>query len=196
MTRRACVAAIAILVLLFSEGCLFEPRKAEQPGQGTEDKWIVPNTSKDVFSNLKSGFASKNNSNYDRSLDPNFTFTPRPEDVANLPAGALDNWTKQVELDFLSRLKGDFPSKRTAQFGDENGKFEKEFTDEVGKAVFEGSYVITVDPGDGTPIQTYAGIARFTVMNGTQGWVLTAWEDLDINGNFATSGYLRGRLRS
>ena len=34
MTRRACVAAMAILVLLFSEGCLFEPRKAEQPGQG------------------------------------------------------------------------------------------------------------------------------------------------------------------
>ena len=195
MTRRACVAAMAILVLLFSEGCLFEPRKAEQPGQGDADKWIVPNAAKDVFRNLKSGFASKNNSNYERSLDPNFTFTPRPEDVANLPSGALDNWTKQVELDFLSRLKGDFPKQRSVQFGDENGKFEKESI-EVGKAEFEGSYSITLDPGDGTAIETYAGIARFTVINGTQGWVLTAWEDLDINGNYSTAGYLRGRLRS
>jgi hypothetical protein len=195
MTRRALMAVAAILVLLTSSGCIFEPRKAEQPGQGEEDKWIVPNTPKDVFRNLKSGFASKNNSNYDRSLDVNFAFTGRPEDVANLPAGALDNWTKDVELDFLSRLKGDYVGARMVQFGDENGKFEKEDI-EVGTAVFEGAYIITLDAGEGFDVETYAGIARFTVVNGTQGWVLTSWEDRDIDGNYSTGGYLRGRLRS
>jgi hypothetical protein len=194
MLRKAAIAGATMLILISSHGCIFEPRKAEQPGGGTEDKWIVPNAAKDVFVNLKSGFASKNNSNYDRSLDPAFVFVPRTEDVANLPSGALDDWTKQVELDFLTRLKGEYPKARNIQFGDADGNFEKENV-EVGRAVFEGSYIMTLDPGDGV-VQTYAGIARFTVVNGTQGWVLVSWEDLDVNGNHSTAGYLRGRLRS
>ena len=196
MMRRVLIAITALAVMISGHGCIFEPRKAQQPGQGGEDLWIVPNAPKDVFLNLASGLTSKNNSNYTRSLDPNFTFTPRPEDVGLVPSGALDNWTQQVEIDFLTRLKGDYPKERFIQFGDENGSFEKEYTDELGKAVYEGSYVITLDPGDGTPKQTYSGIARFTILQGTKGWALTAWEDIDINGNYSTSGYLRGTHRA
>ena len=195
MMRGTGMTVVAVLALLFSHGCLYEPRTAEQPGQGDADKWIVPNAPKDVFRNLTSGFVSRNNSNYDRSLDPTFIFIGRPEDIANLPPGALDGWTKSVELDFLTRLKGDYSVQRTIQFGDENGTFEKESI-EVGRAVFEGSYVMTLDAGEGFDVETYAGIARFVVINGTQGWVLTSWEDLDIYGNYSTGGYLRGRLRS
>ena len=54
---------------------------------------------------------------------------------------------------------------------------------------------MTVDPGDGN-VETYAGIARFIVVQGTLGWVLTEWRDLDMNGSFPTSGLLPSRRAS
>jgi hypothetical protein len=187
---------IAILALtLGAQGCIFSPRDPDPPSSGEEDTWIVPNTPKDVFLNLASGFASSKNSNYERSLDGTFQFEPRLEDEATLGQEVFENWTKDVELQWLTRVKGEYPGTRSVQFGDENGQFPIEDI-QTNRATFEGPYRIDVDLGDGGGSETYAGIARFVVINGSTGWVLTMWEDLDVNGNFPTSGYLRGTLRA
>lgn len=194
MWKRFIMIAL-ILEMAFSSGCIFEPRTPEPPGQGDEDPWVVPNSAKDVFLNLASGFSSQRDSNYERSLDPSFTFDPRDADVAQLGAAAFANWTVSVELEVLKRIKTLYVGARTIQFGDKNGKFEQEniFT---GWAEFQGSYMVTLDRGDGSEKETYAGIARFTVVQGTKGYVLTKWDDIDLNGNYPTSGALRGTLRA
>jgi hypothetical protein len=189
------LAAALVFAMLSTQGCIFNPRDAEPPDTEEQDPWIVPNTPKDVFLNLTSGVASSKNSNYERSLDPEFRFYPRPEDEASLGEAAFADWRKDVELEWLARVKDFYPGQRAIQFGDAQGRFAYEDI-QVGMATFEGQYLITLDPGDGGDVETYAGIARFIVVQGTQGWVLTEWRDLDVNGNFATSGYLRGTLRA
>ncbi|RJR29749.1 MAG: hypothetical protein C4574_03130 [Candidatus Latescibacterota bacterium] len=188
------LAAALVFATLSAPGCIFNPRDAEPPDTEEQDPWIVPNTAKDVFLNLTSGFASNKNSNFERSLDPVFHFYPRPEDETNLGSAVFADWTKDVELSWLTRVKEVYAGERTVQFGDDEGRFAYEDI-QVGTATFEGQYLITLDPGDGSDVETYAGIARFIVVQGTLGWVLTEWRDLDVNGNFATSGYLRGTLR-
>jgi hypothetical protein len=185
---------IPLVALMIIQGCIFTPREAEPPNQGEQDTWIPPNSPKDVFLNLTTGLALQRDSNYERSLDPSFTFIPRPEDAA-LPGLDFSNWTKNVELQVLSRMKSDYPVQRTIQFG--TGKeMNFEITDvKSGEVDYYGPYVITLTPSSG-PAQTYAGKAWFYVKQGTQGWVLLKWEDRDVNGNFSTSGYLRGTLRS
>lgn len=189
------VLTVAVLVLLMvAGGCVLEPREAEAPDSEDGGTWITPNLPKDVFVNLITGLAAAANSNYERSLDQDFTFIPLPEDVSALGSEVFEGWNKEIEMGMLTRLKGIFLGERTIQFGDENMVFELENV-EVGYAEFEGEYVITLEPGDGSPIETYAGRAIFFLEKPTQGWVLTRWEDIDVSGSFPSSGYLRGTLR-
>jgi hypothetical protein len=197
MTAKKALIILLPLLLATTGGCLFEPREAESPGSSDEGTWITPNLPKDVFVNLTTGLAAGANSNYERSLDQGFTFIPLPEDVAALGSGVFEGWNKEIEMEFLTRLKGIFLGERAIQFGDENMVFDREDIDSPapGLAEFEGEYVITLDPGDGSDVETYAGRAVFYLEKKTQGWMLTKWEDIDVSGSFPTSGYLRGTLR-
>ena len=189
------IAGLLIAAAIASAGCdIFDPRPAEKPGEVTNEyPWLVPNRPKDVFVNLTSGLASPLNSNYERSLDLSFTFIPSADAEAVYP-GSFENWTKAVELNVLTRIKTLYLGARTVQFGDENLNFTVE-NEQVGLATYEGEYTITLNSGDGSPAVVYAGIARFTIVQGTQGWVMTIWEDIQPIGTSQTSGFLRGPLR-
>lgn len=191
MSGRRFVPVVFVLVSLAVNGCIFEPREAATPVE--EDRsWVNPTSPRSVFTNLRTGLAEERSSNYERSLAVNFTFVPRPEDEAQLPPGAFDNWTKQVEMGMLTRLKGDYPGGRSIQFG-EDGRFERESI-EVGKAEFEGPYTLVVKNASGEE-ETYSGKAIFYIEDTSQGWALVRWEDIDVFGNNPTFGYLRGSLR-
>lgn len=193
--KRSAVIAIVLASLLAAGGCLFEPREAEPPLDESEGDWVVPKTPKDVFLNLVTGLASPGNSNYERSLADEFSFTPRDQDRSNFPDGTFDDWVKGVEMDILTRMKGDYQGERTAQYGDENGQFEREDV-QVGWAEYEGQYRWTLDPGDGSEPEIYAGTAVFYLEEGTSGWILVRWEDIDVIGSYPTSGNLRGTFRA
>jgi hypothetical protein len=190
-------ATILIAFLVFQSCNILEPREAQPPEQGQDPLWIVPNNPKDVFLNLKVGFASTKDSNYDRSLDPTFVFVPRDGDVAQFPPAVFQNWTKEVELQVLRTIKGTFPSSRAIQFGTGPDMIFTKEDIEVGRAYFEGPYMILLRASPlPAPVDTFAGIARFTVVQGSQGWVLTAWQDLDLSGGYPTSSWLRGTYRA
>lgn len=192
--RNYFIAGLLILATIASEGCIFEPRTAEPPGGETEQcPWVVPNMPKDAFINLQSGLACNLNSNYERSLDPAFTFIPSADAEAIYP-GKFDGWNKEIELDVLTRIKTYYVGERSVQFGDANLNFTVE-DEQVGLAIYEGPYTITLNIGDGSPAAVYSGIARFTIVQGTQGWVMSIWEDIQPNSNNPTSGFLRGALR-
>lgn len=186
---RRIILATAIMAAAFAAaGCIFEPRTADEPlSEG--DPWVVPILPKSIFYNLQTGFSSAANSNYERSLAEEFVFIARPQDWPDAPA-----WGKTEELDFLTRVKGEYPAAREILFGDENMTFERENV-EVGRAEFEGLYVITLDPGGGEPVETYAGKAIFIVEKGATGWALVSWEDVDIYETYSTSTYLRRTLQ-
>ncbi len=183
---------IVALVSVANSGCLFEPREPTPPGSEEGPKWIVPNTPRDVFLNLESGFEASGNSNYERSLHEDFTFKPLPADEAQLGSDVFADWTKQVELQVLTRLKGEYSVKRSIRFGDENGQLEV-IIENINTAIYEGEYRFELNNGNTTDV--FSGIARFTIETTSLGWMLKEWEDLDVNGNYPTSGNLRGRLR-
>lgn len=192
---RSAIIAIVLAALLAGGGCLFEPREPLPPSSDDEGDWIVPKTPKDVFRNLVTGLSSPGNSNYERSLSAEFTFIPRDQDRAQFPDGTFDAWTKGVEMDILTRMKGDYQGERMAQYGDENGDFPSEDI-QVGWAEFEGPYMWSLDRGDGSEPEIYAGTARFFLQEGTSGWVLVKWEDIDVTDSYPTSGNLRGTFRA
>jgi len=193
--RKYLIAGLLIAAAIATAGCdIFEPRTAEQPGEETNAyPWVVPIRPKDVFVNLESGFASPLNSNYERSLDGSFTFIPSADAEAAYP-GKFENWTKAVELDVLTRIKTFYLGTRTVQFGDANHDFPIT-NEQTTFATYEGPYTITLNIGDGSPPEVYSGEARFTIVQGTQGWVMTIWEDIRPIGTSQTSGFLRGALR-
>ena len=130
----------------------------------------------------------------ERSLHEDFTFLPRPEDRTELGDEAFDGWDKSVEMDYVTRLKGIYLGDRLVQFGDERGEFEREDV-AVGRAEYEGNYIMTLDVGDGSEPEIYEGRAIFVIVEANQGWMLLSWEDVDVIGTNPTSGYLRGTLR-
>ena len=192
------VKRITILLLLMGfigmAGCVFDPREAEDPDSDDGGGWITPGLPKDVFANIASGLEAAANSNYERSLHEDFTFLPRPEDRTELGDEAFDGWDKSVEMDYVTRLKGIYLGDRLVQFGDERGEFEREDV-AVGRAEYEGNYIMTLDVGDGSEPEIYEGRAIFVIVEANQGWMLLSWEDVDVIGTNPTSGYLRGTLR-
>ncbi|MGD1048955.1 MAG: hypothetical protein ABR899_09450 [Candidatus Krumholzibacteriaceae bacterium] len=199
--RKVWIVALLILMMTGSSACLLEPRTAEKPTGTNQYPWITPNVYADVLANLVSGFASNNDSNYERSLEDStstspqwFTFHPTLSDSLNPTlSGRFDNWKKPVELAWLRKIKGDYSGTRTLHFGnDTTGTFI--FTDDrVSRVVLEGEYKITLQRTPGATQEVYAGIARFTLINGSQGWVMSGWTDLSARGTYSTTaGYLRG----
>ncbi|MBU8922359.1 MAG: hypothetical protein KOO63_11135 [Bacteroidales bacterium] len=174
-----------VMALAINAGCLFSPRDAEEPGEDT-DPWTVPLVPKDVFINLSSGFRASANSNYERSLGDEFEFIARPVDWPDFVA-----WSKDDEITFLDRLKGDYLGERTIRFGDEFGIFTDK--QDIGTDVwYEGEYLITLDPGDGADPDIFAGIARFYLVKGSVGWVMIGWDDLDVSSDeYPTATFLR-----
>ncbi|MCK4537472.1 MAG: hypothetical protein KAV42_01615 [Candidatus Krumholzibacteria bacterium] len=184
MMKKTIFLVIA-MVLAVNAGCLFTPRDAEEPGEDT-DPWTVPLVPKDVFVNLSSGFHAIANSNFERSLSDEFEFIARPIDWPDFVA-----WDKADEMAFLDRLKGDYTGERTIQFGDQFGIFTDRM-EGVTEAWYEGEYLITLDPGDGSDPDIFAGIARFYLEKGSVGWVMTRWDDLDVSSDeYATATFLR-----
>jgi len=183
--KRAAIVWIIILATA-AAGCIFEPRDPVEPGGGEEDTWVTVEEPTDVFINLSSGFAELANSNYERSLSDEFLFVPTNQSLTNYPI--LQDWGKGEELDFLNKIKGDYPGERTIRFGDENGDFDQ-VNLEGDEPWVEGEYLITLE-GE----QSYAGIARFTfVRSGQPQWTLKEWKDIDfVSEEFPTSGRLRG----
>jgi hypothetical protein len=194
MRRKLQTLIIAVLAAALLLGCIFEPRDPDSPTSEEEGTWIVPRQPKDVFLNLTSGLLAGANSNYERSLADEFTFIPRDQDRLAFPDGTFDDWTKAVEMEVIDRIKGDYQGERAAQFGDENGVFPKEDV-QVGWAEYEGPYYLSLDRGDGGEPEVYAGTARFYVQEGTAGWILVKWEDIDVIESYPTSGNLRGNFR-
>ncbi len=193
--RRICIVSLLILIMTGSSACLLTPRTAEKPSGTDQYPWVVPNVYAYVLHNLTTGFASNVDSNYQRSLDDaTFAFHPTVTDSLNLPGKFNNDWDKTVELAWLRRIKGDYVGARTLRFGDANGNFTSKI-EQVNRVILEGEYEITLERTAGAAKEVYAGIARFTLIQGSQGWVMSGWTDLEASGTNPTAGYLRGTFR-
>jgi hypothetical protein len=174
--------------LIFATGCLFEPREADSPDSGST--WVKPDFPNKVFANLKTGLEDLSGGNYERSIGETFTFIPLPGDDAQFPDSVYAGWNAATEINVLQKLLG------------EASKIEVEFTslnavNQMGDlSQWEASYDLKIAPlADPSVIDIYKGKARFDFLNGSKGYELVKWEDIEIVLGFPTWGYLRGILR-
>lgn len=178
------------LLVVFS-GCLFDTREATPPGGGESSSWQVPTVPSRVFLNLESGLEERTGTNYTRSLNTVFTFVPLPQDEQNPTlAGKFVNWNVTVENAVVDRIVSE-SSEITVTFDNIT-----QIRDQNPFADFQVHYMLTIVsntvPRDTTD---YRGTAQFDMQDGSKGWQLIRWEDIQPDSGFATWGFLRGTLR-
>ena len=184
-----------MLLLLFAclplvSGCIFDTREADPPAD-SETAWQVPTVPSRVFINMRTGLEDLTGVNYNRSIQDVFTFVPLPQD-ANNPTliGKFDNWTRDVEVQVVERIVSE-ASEITVSFDNTTQIF-----DQNPFANFQGDYTLTIVSNTIPPdTTTYKGKAQFDMRDGSKGWQLIRWEDIESEPGFATWGFLRGTLR-
>ena len=146
----------------------------------------------DRLERLPLGAANGGEADRDEPVSDTFAFHPIYADSLNLPGQFNNDWNKAVELAWLRKIKGDYVGARTLHFGNDSTGTFISTDDRVSRVVLEGEYKITLQRTPGASQEVYAGIARFTIINGSQGWVISEWTDLSARGTYSTAGYLRG----
>jgi len=174
------------VVLVALGGCVFSPRDAEIPGGG-ETSWVVPDHPTKVFENMKSGLESLTGTNYEKSLGTAFAFLPLPGDASQFP-GVFDNWDKTREVEAMNNLIGD-ASSLTVDFSGLTP-----INQDISAAQYEGFYSLTYVSKAAADTSTYRGKARFDLVEGSKGWELLKWEDIEADPQYPTWGFLRAQL--
>jgi hypothetical protein len=170
-------------------GCIFDTREAESPDDQEGSTWVVPLSPNNVFTNMRNGLEDLRGVNYKRSIQDVFTFIPLPEDFNNPTlAGAFDNWTADVEKEVVDRLLAD-----ATDIEVDFNNIQQIF-DQTPFAYFNVDYELRVID---TSVDTtfYKGKAEFRMQDGSKGWQLIQWQDIERSTGFASWGFLRGTLR-
>ncbi len=179
-----------LLVMTGLTGCIFDTRESEVPG-GAGSTWVVPILPSQVYTNMRNGLEDLTGDNYKRSIEDIFTFVPLPEDLNNPTLiGAFDNWTADVEKEVVDKLLAD------ASNIDVSFTNIEQIFDQSPFANFRVDYSLRVLDNTVPPDTTfYKGKAQFDMHDGSKGWQLIRWEDIERVSGFATWGFLRGTLR-
>lgn len=184
------VCVFTTLVMAASGCSVFDVRDAQAPGSGGSS-WQVPDIPSAVFVNMRTGLEDRTGANYYRSLTDGFTFVPLPEDASNPAlAGKFDNWTIDVERQVTDRLLAESVS-ISVRFTSIT-----QIRDQAPFADFQADYELVTTLAAGGTEETYKGKAQFDMQEGSKGWQLIRWVDIERVSGFATWGFLRGTLRT
>jgi hypothetical protein len=188
IVRIAVVVIVAALTAAMLPACIFSTRDAEEPGSGGSP-WVVPNAPTQVFTNMRTGLEDLTGVNYKRSIQDAFEFIPLPEDASDPTlVGAFDDWTATVEKEVTDRLLASASSIRVT-FTNLVPTFEQ-----TPYAYYNVDYVLVVGQTD-TPPDTLRAKAEIRMQDGSKGWQMIRWQDIERVSGYATWGYLRGTLR-
>lgn len=178
---------LALAALAAVSGCIFDTREPNDPGE-TPSSWIVPTVPSRVFQNLESGLEERNGTNYIRSLHEAFTFVPHPTDEQALP-GKYAGWTADTETQVVNRIVAE-ASRIEVRFS-----HTQQITDQSTFAEFRSDYELITVNAVTAEADTFRGFAEYDMVNGSKGWQMSKWDDLETVGGYPTWGRLRGEVR-
>lgn len=185
--KRAIWFLLSAVLPTLGSGCLFQPREAQAPA-GEEAGWVVPDEPSVVFVNMENGLESLKGTNYEKSIASQFVFVPLPSDADQLP-GAFDGWNAQVEKEVTRRIIGDSQSIQVDFLG------LTRINNDISFAQFQGSYELTLVSKAAQDTVVYKGKAQFELREGSRGWEMVRWEEIESVVGYPTWGYLRGSRR-
>jgi hypothetical protein len=178
---------LAVLLAAAVGGCIFEPRDSQPPEDDTGSSWVVPDSPTKVFVNMTSGLESLSGTNYEKSINAEFTFIPLPGDENQFP-GKFTGWNKLKEMEVTNTIIGDAQT-LVIEFSNLNP-----IQTSTSFAQYEGRYELSIVNKSDTATVVYKAKARFDLKEGSKGWELTRWEDFESVAGFASWGFLRGTL--
>ena len=179
----------AAVLFATASGCVFEPREADAPGSDAESTWVPADVPSKVFINLRTGVEDLTGVNYERSLNPNFTFIPTPEDENQLGSEVFEDWDVDVEKQVLQKILGDASLAEVSFVNPEN------ILGTSVTATFKSPYILKITNQAGDVVDEYQGIAEYDMVKVGSGWQIVQWRDIEFVGGFATWGFLRGNNR-
>lgn len=192
MNKKSKYLMTALVLALFfavAPGCVFEPRDAEAPGTDSGSTWEPANVPSKVFINLRTGVEDLTGANYERSLNPNFTFIPTPEDENQLGKEVFENWDVDVEKQVLQKTLGD-ASIAEVSFVNPSNLLGTSTT-----ATFKSPYILKLTNATTGDVNEFQGVAEYDMVKVSSGWQLLQWRDIEFVEGFATWGFLRGNNR-
>lgn len=182
------VWAVAALLMSVLPACIFSTREAEPPSDGPTN-WVVPNVPTQVFINMRTGLEDLTGVNYKKSIQDAFTFIPLPEDATNPTLiGAFDNWTASVEKEVVDKLMASATTVRVT-FTNIEATYEQ-----TPYAYYNVDYYLAVTQS-GVPPDTLRAKAEIRMQDGSKGWQMIRWQDIERVSGYASWGFLRGTLR-
>jgi hypothetical protein len=138
---------------------------------------------------MKNGLEDLLGENYKRSVQDVFTFIPLPEDASDPTlVGAFDDWTATVEKEVVDKLLAN-SSRVQVTFANIESTFEQ-----TPYAYFSVDYSLVVEQTASDP-DTLRGKAEIRMQDGSKGWQMIRWQDIERASGYASWGYLRGTLR-
>ena len=192
MIRHLCISRllVALAIIGLASGCsVFDVRDAEAPG-GEGSNWQVPDVPQAVFVNMQTGLEDLTGVNYTRSLNDPFTFVPLQEDLQNPSlAGKFVDWTIEVETQVTERLVAESSAIAVIFTNITQIRDQSPFAD------FQADYELKVTSTATGQEIIYKAKAQFDMQEGSKGWQLVRWVDIERVSGFASWGFLRGSLR-
>jgi len=157
-------------MIVFSAGCLFEPRDPEPPGNNQID--YLPATDTDnVLENLQRAIGALDPNGYERMLSSDFAYEPDGGALANYPDVDWERWDSDQEVafmaGFLSNVVGVTADLKAEEFGDIPGPSEAEL---------RYVYALTVTEIGDSEVKYRAQATLEFRIDGTE-WRLSRWID-------------------
>jgi hypothetical protein len=158
-----------LFAVMFSGGCLFEPREPAMPG-GEEINYLVQSAPEFVLANLEEAFQHTDAAGYERQIAEVFVYEPDSSTEANYPNLDWSSWDREMEIQFINNFFNNVDG-ITADL-----TLEQLQTDWSGSfAELRYVYAIEVESG-GSMVSYKATVTLDFILDGTF-WKLTRWFD-------------------
>ncbi|MBC8423169.1 nuclear transport factor 2 family protein [bacterium] len=90
---------------LFTSGCFFTPREAQDPG-GEQITYIEQSSPENVIANIETALSHRDPAGYERQIAEEFSYQPDSDTEASYPGVDWLGWDREQEFAFMSDFLG------------------------------------------------------------------------------------------
>jgi len=183
--RNVTVLPVLLLVVaLVANGCIFEPRAAEEPDSETAVPYLDRIDPKNVWDNMQTSLRNIHSPGWeDAILQADFTYIPDSDAESQFP-GVFDGWHGEQEVEFIRDFYGTNPVVDVLL---RDPEFIVPATSGT-EVQWEGVIYDMTVTDQGGAVNRYRGSADITFKVEGNFWFVSIWEDLQGESDPGTSG--------
>jgi len=182
---------VLVVGLAGGGGCFLSARTPEAPQSQNQVPFINPTSMAIVLQNVQVTFAAKSVNNYQRSLDPSFTFVPDPADATESGNPILwQNWNMQQEVQVFTQILN-LPEAVTLSFSWPNSTGLTELSTDQPNVYYYKDLQYNMTLFHASKDTIFSGKADLYMKETNGSFAITEWLDKRDGSPHATLGLVR-----